>query len=143
MVATEGSREMCAGRAREEVLELARRAVGIRLVEKNSQCYALAEAVPAPSPPWNKDRFDILIAIPAAYDAAEIDSFYVELPCTYKGNDHPRIQGTVIDVEGRRWRLASWHYGEGKPWERGRDSLETHITHCRGFFLERGLGNAC
>jgi hypothetical protein len=133
---------MCPERGCEEVGDLAGRGVAVRLVENNGQCYALVGGVASPAPPWNRDRFDILVAIPAAYDAAELDSFYVELPCTYKGSDHPRIQGTTIVLDGRSWRLVSWHYGEGKPWVRGKDSLETHITHCRGFFLERGLGNA-
>jgi Prokaryotic E2 family E len=129
-------------RANEEVKDLNERGVALRLVENNRQCYALVAGLPSPAPPWNKDRFDILIAIPAAYDAAELDSFYVELPCAFNGKDHPQIQGTIIDVDGRKWRLVSWHYKEGKPWVRGKDSLETHITHCRGFFLNRGLGNA-
>jgi hypothetical protein len=133
---------MCAGRASEEVHDLGGRGVAIRLVENNGQCYALVGAVPSPAPPWNANRFDILIAIPAAYDAAELDGFYVELPCTFNGKDHPQIQGMIIDVEGRKWRLVSWHYREGKPWVRGKDSLETHIAHCRGFFLQRGVGNA-
>ncbi len=133
---------MSPDRANEEVKDLTERGIAVRLVENNRQCYALVGGLSSPAPPWNKDRFDILIAIPAAYDAAELDSFYVELPCTFNEKDHPQIQGTIIDVEGRKWRLVSWHYREGKPWVRGKDSLETHIAHCRGFFLQRGLGNA-
>jgi len=133
---------MCPACASEEVKVLVGLGVAIRLVESNGQCYALVASLPAPAPPWSKNQFDILIAIPAAYDAAELDSFYVEQPCTYNGNEHPRIQGTIIDLEDRKWRLASWHYAEGKAWVRGKDSLETHIAHCRGFFMERGVGNA-
>ena len=133
---------MCPNRVKEEINELTGQGVAVRLAENNGQCYALSGGIAAPVPPWNKDRFDILIAIPAAYDAAELDAFYVELPCLFKGGDHPRIQGTVIEVDGRKWRLVSWHYKEGKPWVRGKDSLESHIAHCRGFFIERGLNNA-
>lgn len=95
-----------------------------------------------PSPPWNKSSFDILIAIPAAYDAADLDAFYVELPCQFGGGDHSRIQGQVIELLGRQWRLVSWHYPDDRPWIRGVDNLETHIVHCRGFFLDRGAVNA-
>jgi hypothetical protein len=133
---------MCPERASEEVNELAARGMVIRLLEYNRQWYALVGEVVSRAPPWNKDRFDILIAIPAAYDAAELDGFYVELPCTYNGGEHTRIQGTVIELDGRKWRLVSWHYRDGKPWIRGKDSLETHIMQCRGFFLERGAANA-
>ena len=132
---------MCPERAGDEVADLAARGTAVQLTELNGQCYVLAKGIEAPSPPWSKPAFDILIAIPAAYDAAELDGFYVELPCAYAGADHPRVQGTIIDHLQRQWRLVSWHYPDGKPWIRGRDTLETHIVHCRGFFLHRGAVN--
>ncbi len=132
---------MCPERARVEVEELVGRGAKVQLVETD-QCYALVEAIKAPSPPWNKTAFDILIAIPAAYDAAELDSFYLELPYTFNGGEHSRIKGAVIDVLKRQWRLVSWHYEDDKKWLRGRDSLESHIAHCHGFFLNRGATNA-
>ena len=128
-------------RVREEVDELVRRGVAVKLAEVNGQCYALVEGVEAQSPPWSSARFDILIAIPAAYDAAELDGFYVALPCGFNNGEHPRINGNVIEMLERKWRQVSWHYREGKPWRRGQDSLETHIVHCRGFFLHRGAVN--
>lgn len=128
-------------RAVEEVAELVQRGVKVELVELNDQCFAMVQAVDAPSPPWSKTSFDILIAIPAVYDAAQLDAFYVELPCQYNGGDHPRVQGQIIELVGRQWRLVSWHYPDGKPWLRGQDTLETHIVHCRGFFLNRGAVN--
>ena len=132
---------MCPDRVREEVEELVRRGIAVKLVDVNGQCYVLVEGVEAPSPPWSSGRYDILIAIPAAYDAAELDGFYVALPYGYNNGEHSRINGDVIDVLQRKWRRVSWHYQEGKPWKRGQDSLETHIIHCRGFFLHRGAIN--
>ncbi len=126
----------------EEVDELVRRGVAVKPVDLNGQCYVLVEGVEAPSPPWSSARFDILIAIPAAYDAAELDGFYVALPCGFNNGEHPRIKGNVIELLKRKWRQVSWHYPEGKPWRRGQDSLETHIFHCRGFFLQRRSVNA-
>jgi len=128
-------------RAVDEVKELADRGVLVELTELNGQCYTLAKTIEAPAPPWSKAAFDILIAIPAAYDAAELDGFYVELPCGYGAGGHPRVQGNIIEHLGRKWQLVSWHYSDGKPWIRGRDTLETHIVHCRGFFLHRGAIN--
>lgn len=125
----------------DEVKALTAGGVAIELVELNGQCFALVKAIDAPSPPWSKPAFDILIAIPAAYDAAQLDAFYVELPCGYKDGAHPRVQGQTIVLAGRTWQLVSWHYPDGKPWVRGQDSLETHIVHCRGFFLNRGAVN--
>jgi hypothetical protein len=85
--------------------------------------------------------FVMEVRVPAAYDAANLDGFYVGLPCGYNNGEHPRIQGNIIEAMERKWRLVSWHYPEGKLWRRGQDSLETHIVHCRGFFLHRGAVN--
>lgn len=128
-------------RAAEEVSVLVSRGMAIELTERNGQCYALVKGTKAPTPPWGKSEFDILIAVPAMYDAADLDGFYVELPCQYNNGEHPRVQGDVIEHLGRKWRLVSWHYADGRPWVRGQDTLETHIEHCHGFFLHRGAKN--
>ena len=132
---------MCPEAAVEEVKVLAVRGVAIELTERNNQCYALVKGINAPVPPWGKAEYDILIAIPAAYDAADLDAFYVELPCVFNGGEHKRIRGEVIEHLGRKWGLVSWHYADGRPWVRGQDTLETHIEHCHGFFLNRGAKN--
>jgi hypothetical protein len=132
---------MCPECVREEVEDLVRRGVRVKLTEVNGQCYALTECLETLSPPWGAPQYDILIAIPAMYDAAELDGFYLGLPYTYNGGEHPRVQGQVIEVLERKWRQVSWHYPDGKPWCRGQDSLETHIVHCRGFFFHRGALN--
>jgi len=137
-----GERNMCPDRAREEVADLARRGIKVTLVAVEGQCYALVEGLEAPSPPWHSVRFDILIAIPAAYDAADLDGFYVALPCSFNNGEHPRVNGNIIEALQRKWRAVSWHYPEGEPWKRGQDSLESHIFHCRGFFLQRRAVNA-
>jgi hypothetical protein len=114
----------------------------IELVNAGGQCYAVASGVDAPAPPWDCSSYDILIAVPAAYDDAGLDAFYLGLPYTFKGGTHPRVQGAVVAVSGRHWQLVSWHYPEGTAWRRGQDNLETHILHCKGFFLHRGARNA-
>jgi hypothetical protein len=132
---------MCPERAVEEVRELVARGVPVELTELNGQCYALVKGVDAPAPPWSKTSFDILVAIPAAYDAADLDAFYIELPYSYNGGEHPRIKGQVIEHLERKWQLVSWHYADGRPWVKGQDTIETHIAHCHGFFLHRGAKN--
>ena len=126
----------------DEVQELVRAGMAVELVEHNGLSYAHVPRIEVPVPPWSKAAFDILIAIPAAYNTAQLDGFYVEQPCVYNGGEHPRIQGDVIELLDRKWRLISWHYPDDKPWVPGKDSLETHIVHCRGFFLHRGAVNA-
>jgi hypothetical protein len=133
---------MVPDRAREEVEELIGRGAGVELIEVNGQCYAHTFMRGIPVPPWGAVEHEILIPIPAAYDAADLDGFYLALPYQYNGGEHNRVNGNTIDAVGRKWRQVSWHYPEGKPWRRGQDSLETHIAHCRGFFLCRGAVNA-
>ncbi len=94
MVAMAGSGTMGPDRVREEVDELVRRGVAVKTVELNGQCYVQVDGVEAPSPPWSSTRFNILIAIPAAYDAAELDGFYVALPCCFNNGEHPESKAT-------------------------------------------------
>jgi len=103
------------------------------------QCYVLVRGILVPQPPWGSQSYDILISIPAAYDGAELDGFYVTLPCTCNGEHHSKVNGPNITVQDRNWQMVSWHYLDGKRWRRGLDTLESHITHCKGFFLARGL----
>jgi Prokaryotic E2 family E len=133
---------VCPRAAQDEVTRLSRRGIKIELVDAVGQCYALASGVDAPVSPWDRASYDILIAIPAAYDDAGLDAFYLGLPYTFKGGTHPRVQGAVIELNGRRWQLVSWHYPEGASWKRGQENLETHTLHCKGFFLQRGAVNA-
>jgi hypothetical protein len=124
-----------------EVERLAKTGVDIHLLDVSGQCYALVRDIEAPSPPWNSSRYDILIAIPAVYPDAALDAFYLSLPYTFHDSTHPRVNGATISVENRQWQLTSWHYPDGKPWRRGLDDLDSHITHCRGFFSHRGALN--
>jgi hypothetical protein len=127
---------------RAEVGRLSATGVLIELVEAGGQCYVLAPALEAPAPPWDRSSYDILVAIPGAYDDAGLDAFYLRLPYAFRGGTHPRVQGAIIQVRDASWQLVSWHYPEAKAWARGLDSLETHLLHCKGFFLNRGALNA-
>jgi hypothetical protein len=124
-----------------EVQDLRQKAVDVEILEHENQPYVLAAARPAPSPPWDQTRYDILLAIPLVYDDAALDGFYLGLPYRYNAGDHPRVNGATIRIRDRDWRLTSWHYLDGKPWTKGRDTLESHLVHCDGFFLGRGASN--
>lgn len=135
---------ICPEFVRLEVATLAQGGLAVECVEAGGQCYALARGLEAPSPPWDRAAYDILVAIPAAYEhGAALDAFYLGLPYTFHGGSHPRVEnGAIITVAGRQWRLVSWHYPDGRPWQRGRgDDLGSHIVHCKGFFHHRGAVN--
>ncbi len=133
---------MAAESVEDEVKALSTRGVAVQLVEADGQSYALVEGLTAPTPPWDQTTYDVLIAIPAAYELGGVlDAFYFGLPYTFNGGTHPRVQGAIITVLGRQWQLVSWHYPDAKPWQRGRDDLGSHIIHCQGFFYDRGAEN--
>jgi hypothetical protein len=132
---------MCPEAANGEVGALAKRGLAVELVEIDHQCYVLHRGLAASMPPWDRENYDILVAIPAAYDACSLDAFYLGLPYKFNGGEHPRVNGATINWNDRQWRLVSWHYRDGKPWTRGLDDLASHLTHCKGFFLNRGAVN--
>jgi hypothetical protein len=131
------------GKAEAEIKRLAASGVRIELTTADSQPYARVGAIEAPSPPWDRDRYDVLFSIPLAFDfGTPLDGFYLALPYTFHSGEHNRVSGNTITVANRQWRLVSWHYPDGKAFNSATDSIESHIMHCRGFFLERGAVNA-
>ena len=90
-------------------------------------------------PPWDRKNYDILIAVPALYDEVGLDAFYLGLPYAFNGGVHERVSGDIIRIDDREWKLVSWHYADGKTWKKGTDTLESHIMHCKGFMLTRGV----
>ena len=99
--------------------------------------------VTAPSPPWDRASYDILIVVPIAYDLGTgLDGFYIALPYTFNNGQHNRVNGQTLTLADQQWQLVSWHYPDGKGFQVGIDTIESHIVHCPGFFLARGAVNA-
>jgi hypothetical protein len=129
--------------AKSEIERLSASSVAVALVTEGSQPYALVRRVEAPSPPWDRTAYDILIAIPIAFDlGTPLDGFYLGLPYTFQEGEHNRVNGQVVKLANSEWKAVSWHYPDGKQFRLGVDNIESHIVHCRGFFLERGAVNA-
>jgi hypothetical protein len=129
--------------AQSEIERLASAGLKIEMVVEGAQPYALTQGVQAPSPPWDRKLYDILIPIPIAYDlGTPLDGFYLRLPYKFHNGDHNRVNGQVLTLRGCQWRAVSWHYPDGKQFRLGVDNVESHVVHCRGFFLERGAVNA-
>jgi hypothetical protein len=124
-----------------EVKGLRQRGLAVDLVQAAGQCYARLSSVAAPTPPWDRSSYDVLVAVPFTYGISGLDAFYLKLPYSFNGGEHPRVNGGIITVEGEQWRLVSWHYADGKEWVQGQDSLETHLQHVKGFFRGRGARN--
>lgn len=128
---------MCPKKIEEDVASVVKAGESVELIEHAGQSYVLVKNLPAPTPPWEQCTHDIVIAIPAAYETAGLDGFYLKLPYKFGAAEHPRVNGPVIGLAGSSFKLVSWHYAEGNPWLPGQDDLGSHIVHCKGFFYHR------
>lgn len=109
-----------------------------RLLNIGEQKYVEVSCLKAPTPPWHSNSATILIAMPVTYPIAGLDAFYLELPFGHSSGSIP-YQSQVANLDGRNWALISWHYASNRQWEPRHDDLASHIEHCRGFFLRRGV----
>ena len=121
----------------DDVVTVAAAGFQTRIVTGEGQRYVEVRGLLIPSPPWSKDEATVLIAIPETYPRGGLDAFYLEQSVTQGGNVPYQQSATTID--GRSWGLISWHYANGKTWNSNHDDLASHIAHCRGFFLSRGV----
>jgi hypothetical protein len=130
------------GSAKAEIERLAAAEGDVELLYDGGQPYVRAGGIEAPSPPWDRTKYDILVAIPIAYELGTgLDGFYIALPYSFNSSEHNRVNGNVVTVANRQWKAVSWHYPDGKLFRNGVDTIENHIVHCRGFFLARGVVN--
>ena len=128
--------------AKAEIEHLAASGTDVALATDGVQPYARVRGIEAPSPPWDRTKYDILIAIPIAYDLGTgLDGFYVALPYSFDNGEHNRVNGQLVTLDHHQWKAVSWHYPDGKEFCIGTDNIESHIIHCRGFFLARGAVN--
>jgi len=130
-------------KAKAEIDQLASAGTVVELVTLGVQPFVVVGGVEAPCPPWDRKVYEILIAIPVAYDlGTALDGFYLALPYKFQDGEHNRVNGQVVSFRNQDWKAVSWHYPDGKPFRLEVDNIESHIVHCRGFFLQRGAVNA-
>jgi len=118
-----------------EAVELA--GTTARLLTANGQRFVEVARFVIPSPPWSAATCRILVAVPSTYPSAGLDAFYLG-PGVTQGGTVPN-QGGVAQIAGEPWSLISWHYTAERPWNPSRDDLASHLAHCRGYFLRRGV----
>ena len=121
----------------EDVTRLNAEGANLAIFNVGGQIYVEGRRVEIPSPPWSSSTANILVAIPATYPQGGLDAFYLEAGVTQDGSV-PRQQSTAVILD-RTWSLISWHYANNRPWDPRADDIGTHIEHCRGFFLARGV----
>ena len=122
----------------DDIHELKEAGIDARLLIESGQRYVEVRGIAVPSPPWSKNKSNILIAIPGTYPMGGLDAFYLDLQINHSSGSIPNLQ-SVVQINGRSWGLISWHYANNRPWNPLCDDLSTHIEHCRGAFMRRGV----
>ncbi|MEF3691708.1 MAG: E2/UBC family protein [Candidatus Moraniibacteriota bacterium] len=69
---------------------------------------------------FDRPKIDLLIIIPAQYNNAKLDMFYVDPPLKKKDGSYPNAAEHFEDHVGRRWQRFSRHLNSWLP---GIDSL--------------------
>lgn len=111
--------------------------VSARLISENGQRFVDVSGIDIPAPPWSGSSATIAIAVPASYPQGGLDGLYLEK--TVNQNGSIPYEQPAINLGGRTFALISWHYAAGREWNPSRDDLASHIAHCRGYFLKRGV----
>ena len=122
------------------VKELIAGGFSVRYHNINGQEYVEVENLETGGAPWNRSTVNILVTIPNnfATGVVALDAFYADRTLLLGSEKHPRMQSEHT-IDSRLWWLISWHYI--KPWQPGKDSLLTHVFHCRQFFKQKGRTN--
>ena len=121
----------------DDVAAVSASGVPARLITENSQRFVEVSGLDIPSPPWSGKAATIAIAVPGSYPQGGLDGFYLEK--TVNQNGSIPYEQSAISIGGRTFALISWHYATGRDWNPSRDDLASHIAHCRGYFLKRGV----
>jgi E2/UBC family protein E len=112
--------------------------VDTRLFTQGGQTYVEVCSLGIPNPPWSQQTTNIVIAIPSTYPAGGLYAFYMQQELRHVSGSIPGQQSSVI-IDGRTWTLISWHYAPDRQWNPINDDLASHVAHCRGYFLQRGI----
>lgn len=121
----------------EDVEALRNAGFTVRFLAEGGQRFVEVKNLAIPSPPWSAPSCSILIAVPSTYPTGGLDAFYIGQG-VHQGGAVPN-QGAVASIAGESWGLISWHYATDRPWNPLRDDLASHVAHCRGYFLKRGV----
>jgi hypothetical protein len=70
---------------------------------------------------YDRDKTDLMLRIPAGYNTAGLDMYYVDPPLRLKSGAYPNRADQFEDHANRRWQRFSRHLVS--PWRPGLDGL--------------------
>jgi hypothetical protein len=93
--------------------------------------YPVSEAV------FDRAAVDLMIRIPAQYNMAGLDMFYVDPPLKLKnGGGYPNKADTFENHNSRSWQRFSRHFPT--PWRAGVDGLRNFFPHIQQELQAKG-----
>jgi hypothetical protein len=82
---------------------------------------------PVDAAKYDRERVDLMVCIPAGYNNAKLDNFYVDPPLRMRGSGQIPPQAEVTENHaGRSWQRFSRHF---KAWRAGIDTLSSFWPH--------------
>ena len=70
---------------------------------------------------FDREKTDLMVRIPAGYNTAGLDMYYVDPPLRLKNGAYPQAADVFEEHAGRRWQRFSRHLATA--WRSGLDGL--------------------
>jgi hypothetical protein len=99
-----------------------------QLLPDGNGAYLIIRNYPVSAELFDRDKIDLMIRIPAGYNNAALDMFYVDPELKLrKTGAHPEAASHFEDHCERRWQRFSRHLRDG-TWRAGIDGLPTFLA---------------
>ena len=96
-----------------------------KLLPDSNGGFLILEGFPVCESTYERAATDLLIRIPAGYNDAGLDMFWVDPPLTLRSGGYPQAADLFEEYAGRRWQRFSRHLG---GWRAGIDGLPMFLA---------------
>jgi Prokaryotic E2 family E len=101
---------------------LSRKGYSYELVPVREGACLIVAAYPVNANVYDRSQVDLMVRIPAQYNIAALDMYYVEPVLRLKGGEYPQAASQFESHAGRQWQRFSRHLAS--PWRAGVDGLQ-------------------
>ena len=100
---------------------------GWQLIPDGNGAFLVIKDYPTSAQLFDRDRTDLMVRIPAGYNNAGLDMFYVDPPLRLReGGGYPQAADHFEDHVGRHWQRFSRHLKNA--WRAGIDGLPSFLS---------------
>jgi hypothetical protein len=93
-----------------------------KLIPDGEGACLVIEGYPVNPEVYDRPETDLMIRIPAQFNIAALDNYYVDPPIRLKTGGYPPAADHFEDHAGRKWQRFSRHLP--RPWRAGVDGLQ-------------------